>query len=251
MNKDNFDEILTEALRDYIKDTESNAEAVPKVKFSERHEKNMEDIFKAVENGELGDFDDSQNDGTLKKNDLIEVKFKKYSFTKFTRIAALILLGLLITLAVTPSMTAWRSEDTEFYGENKDDYAWLLRNDTTNVLESSVENSGEYMEMFGYLPEGFEIKEIIELKSGKRIIIKNNRDEEINLKVLKDTNRAVDMRDKNTKIMYINDIEIKYIKSENKNLFFWNDSNTEYELYSEINYEILYKVLENMKFKNF
>ena len=250
MKKDNFEEILTEALRKYIKDTESKAEVVPKVKFSERHEKNMEDIFKAVENGEFGNFETGTT-SDLKKNDLIEVNHKKYYFTKFTRIAALILLGLAITLAVTPSMTAWRSEDTEFYGENQDDYGWLLRNDTTEDLESNVENSGEYLEMFEYLPDGFEVKSVKETRTRRHIVIKNGIGDEIILRILNDINRALDVEDEESKIMYIDDIKIKYVKSKKQNAFFWNYNNDEYQLYSEIDFEILYKVLENIKFKNF
>ena len=249
MKKDNFDDILTEALRDYIKDTEAKAEVVPKVKFSERHERNMEEIFKAVENGTLCNFEDNEVDEYSKKNELIEVKFKKYSVTKFTRIVALILLGLLITLAVAPSMTAWRSEDTEFYGENQDDYAWFLKNDTTRLLESNVKNSDEYLEFFGYLPEGFEFKNIKTNKSGKRIVIENASGEEINLRIVNDINRAFDMENENGKIVYKNGVEIKYVKSENKNVFLWNINKN--ELYSEIDFEILYKVLENIKFQNF
>ena len=60
MKIDNFDEMLKETLREYVKDTES--EPTEKIKFSKRHERNMEAIFKSIENGTLGNFDTEEND---------------------------------------------------------------------------------------------------------------------------------------------------------------------------------------------
>ena len=248
MKRDDFDEMLTEALKEYVKDTEINSADVPKVKFSERHKRNMEDIFAAVENGTLGNFNLREDDGLSKQKDLNKSRSKMYYFYRFSKVAIWILLGLVALLVAAPSMTAWRSEDTEFYGENQDDYAWLLRNNTTEILESNGENSGEYMNLFGYLPEGFEIKDVIYGKELERIIIKNNENKEIILKVIKNVNRAVDMEDKYDKILYINNTEVKYTKVENKNVFFWNYNNVEYHLYSEIDFEILCEILKNIKY---
>ena len=248
MKQDNFDEMLTEALKEYVKDTEINSEDVPKVKFSERHKRNMEEIFAAVENGTLGNFNLKEDDEVSDQKDLDKSRSKMYYFYRFSKVAIWILLGLVALLVAAPSMTAWRSEDTEFYGENQDDYAWLLRNNTTEILESNDENSGEYMNLFGYLPEGFEVKNVIYGKDYERIEIKNSVNETIDLKIIKNVNRAVDMEDENEKIIYINEIEVKYTKVENKNVFFWNYNNVEYHLYSEIDFEILCEILKNIKY---
>lgn len=248
MKRDDFDEMLTEALKEYVKDTEINSADVPKVKFSERHKRNMEDIFAAVENGTLGNFNLREDDGLSKQKDLNKSRSKMYYFYRFSKVAIWILLGLVALLVAAPSMTAWRSEDTEFYGENQDDYAWLLRNNTTEILESNDENSGEYMNLFGYLPEGFEVKNVIESKDAVHLEVKNDKNEEISLKIIKNVNRAVDMEDENEKIIYINEIEVKYTKVENKNVFFWNHINVEYHLYSEIDFEILCEILKNIKY---
>ena len=246
MKKDNFEEMLAKTLKEYVKDTEKKSEPVSKVEFSKRHEKNMEEIFKAVENGTLGNFEFIEVE-----NDLIKVKYNKYFPTKFVRIVALIVIGLLISLTVAPRLTAWQSEDSEFYGENQDDYAWLLKNDTTEILESNLENSGDYSDIFGYLPEGFEIKDVIEAKNYERIEIKNQDNKEINFKIVKNVNRALDTKEENEKVLYIDGIEVKYTKFEKRNVFWWNNNNNEYQLYSEIDFEILYEILKNIKFKNF
>ena len=248
MKKDNFDEMLTKALREYIKDTENNADPVSKVNFSKRHEKNMEDIFTAIENGTLGNFEESEKE---LGNNMIEIKFKRSSLIKFAKIVAFILLGIVVSLSVAPRLTAWRSEDSEFYGENQEDYAWHLRNDTTEILESNVENSGEYLEIFGYLPEGFEVKNITSGMDRERIEIKNYDNMVISLRIIRNVNNAIDMKNNDGQIIYMNDMKIKYIKTKNQNIFLWNYNNNEYTLYSDIEFEVLYEILENIKFENF
>lgn len=248
MRRDDFDEMLTEALKEYVKDTEINSADVPKVKFSERHKRNMEDIFAAVENGTLGNFNLREDDGLSKQKDLNKSRSKMYYFYRFSKVAIWILLGLVALLVVAPSMTAWMSEDTEFYGENQDDYAWLLRNNTTEILESNGENSGEYMNLFGYLPEGFEVKNVIESKDAVHLEVKNDKNEEISLKIIKNVNRALDMEDENYEISYIEGTEIKYLKVGKQNVFIWNYDNSQYTLYSEISFESLHEILKNIKY---
>lgn len=248
MKKDNFDEMLTKALREYIKDTENNADPVSKVNFSKRHEKNMEDIFTAIENGTLGNFEESEKE---LGNNMIEIKFKRSSLIKFAKIVAFILLGIVVSLSVAPRLTAWRSEDSEFYGENQEDYAWHLRNDTTEILESNVENSGEYLEIFGYLPEGFEIKALYENNLRLRIVFEDYQNEEFYLKITKNITKAIDIEDKVYKEIQINNVKVMYTEEEGKNIFLWNYGNDEFYLYSGCDFTELNKFIENIDFEKF
>ena len=68
MKNDNFDEILTETLKEYVKDKERKTEDVPKVEFSKRHEENMKKLFKSVADGTFDDIEETRIELKNKKN---------------------------------------------------------------------------------------------------------------------------------------------------------------------------------------
>ena len=73
MKNDNFDEILTEALKEYVKDKERKTEDVPKVEFSKRHEENMKKLFKSVADGTFDDIEETRRGRHMKKQNVLNL----------------------------------------------------------------------------------------------------------------------------------------------------------------------------------
>lgn len=109
MKKEKFDEELKEALREYVKDTES--EPIEKIKFSKRHEKNMEAIFKSIENGTLGNFEVANLKDEVKANTEIKSSARSihFSYSRLARVAIFVIFALVVSLAVAPGLEAWRT----------------------------------------------------------------------------------------------------------------------------------------------
>lgn len=248
MKNDKFEDMLTEALREYVKDTEKQSEPVPKVKFSERHEKNMEKLFKSVADGDFGTFD--ANDDT--ENQEIKVFNARRSYIKYVKVAAFILLGLVASLAVAPSMTAWRKEDLDIYAGKTDEYAWGLNNNISERLEKSIKDPEKYMDKFGYLPEGFELKSVTD-NTLYLFIEFNNNEKKLTIKIMKNIETAIDVDDKPYERLYINDKEIYFLDREDENIFIWNEKTNQYRMYFNFNMELneVLKVIENIKYEDF
>ena len=157
MKKENFDKQLKETLIEYVKDTES--EPAEKIKFSKRHERNMEEIFKSIENGTLGNFEVEENVAENKtKNNMLSVFSNRVTFNRVARVTIFVLFALVVSLIVAPGIEAWKTEDLNLYEDERGEYAWVLPNDVSEMLDHKVESGEEYLEIFGWLPEGAEVK---------------------------------------------------------------------------------------------
>lgn len=241
MKNDNFDEILTETLKEYVKDKERKTEDVPKVEFSKRHEENMKKLFKSVADGTFDDIEETR----------IELKNKKNIYIKHVRVAAFILLGLIVSLAIAPTMSAWRKEELGLYGDDMDEYAWGLRNDTTEILEAPRNNVDEYKDLFGYMPEGFEMVKAIKTHFFLYIEFENKNSEKIKFKCTFELNNAIDM----TEIYYdrqkFDGFDVKYVEKIDENIAIWFNDGCEYRLYGNFGWDEIEKIISNIKYEEF
>ncbi len=247
MKKENFDKQLKETLREYVKDTES--EPAEKIKFSKRHERNMEEIFKSIENGTLGNFEVEENVAENKtKNNMLSVFSNRVTFNRVARVAIFVLFALVVSLIVAPGIEAWKTEDLNLYEDERGEYAWVLPNDVSEILDHKVESGEEYLEIFGWLPEGAEVKvlkdnsEILHM----RIIFGESF---VNFKrYKKDFYGATDIKEEKTEII-INDKVVSYVAMTGNHLFKWNDDTREYMMYGNIGYDKLLKITENLNYE--
>lgn len=247
MKKENFDKQLKETLREYVKDTES--EPAEKIKFSKRHERNMEEIFKSIENGTLGNFEVEENVAENKtKNNMLSVFSNRVTFNRVARVAIFVLFALVVSLIVAPGIEAWKTEDLNLYEDDHGEYAWVLPNDVSEMLDHKVESGEEYLEIFGWLPEGAEVKV---LKNNSEIlhmrIILNNQ--YVNFKMYNSNiGGATDI--KGSKIeKVINNKTMSYIKTAENHLFTWRNKTKEYILYGNIEYIELLKIIEKLNYE--
>lgn len=250
MKKDDLDEMLTEALREYVKNTEVQSEEVSKVKFSQRHEKNMEQLFKSVADGTFENFDD---DGELEndKNNVVELKNSKHIYIKYAKVAVFILLGLVASLAIAPSMSAWRKEELGLYGDEMDDYAWGLRNDKTEILEAPKKNIDEYVNKFGYLPEGVQVSKVEDNPFYLYIQFEGEDNKNFIFKLTKKINNAIDMEETGFEKCDINDFEIMYVEKSGESTAIWFKNEKEYRLYGDIDWNETIGIISNIKYKEF
>ena len=250
MRQDNFENQLTEALKDYVKTKESESADVPKVEFSKRHEENMKKLFKSVADGTFGDFEDTE-DYNLEETSKVGLKNTRSIYIKPLKVAVFVLLGLIVSLAIAPTMSAWRKEELGFYGEDMDEYAWGLRNNKTEILEAPRNNVDEYMEMFGYLPEGFRMVKNMEGQIWRYVEFKDENNNNLNIKKRENSNGAIDMDDVEFEKRYINNIEITYVEKTDKKIAVWCIGENEYQLYGNIEWDEIKKIISNIKYENF
>ena len=248
MKKENFDEMLKETLREYVKDTES--EPTEKVKFSKRHERNMEAIFKSIENGTLGNFEveeDVENTESDENTKIITIN--KFNFRRLTKVAIFVILALIVSL-VAPGIEAWRTDDLNLYGENQDEYAWRLPNDISEMLEVDGTSGEEYLEIFGYLPEGAKIEKVVDRESSFYLKFDINGTDFI-LRVLEKNNTIIDSESTIKKKIYSDNIKttiLCYSKLD-VDTYVWNDSQKIYRLYGYIEENEILKIIENINYE--
>lgn len=250
MGKDNFDEILEKTLKEYVKESEAKNVNVPKIRFSKRHEANMEKLFKAVENGNLGDIESNKKD-TRSKNIIDFATLKKSNYMKYIKIAVFILIALVTSMAIAPTMRAWRKEDISVYSRSRNNYAWLLKNDKTETIESTNSDYQEYMEAFGYLPDGFEIESVVSDSMNLYIKFKNLEEEEIILKVSHNINNAIDFKENYLKKIEKEKFEILFFEKEILDIFVWEYDEKEYYIYANNKFDEIIKMIENINFEKF
>lgn len=250
MKQDNFENQLTEALKDYVKTKESESADVPKVEFSKRHEENMKKLFKSVADGTFDDFEDTE-DYNLEETSKVGLKNTRSIYIKPLKVAVFVLLGLIVSLAIAPTMSAWRKEELGLYGEDMDEYAWLLRNDITEIHEGSNEKLEEYGNMFGYLPEGFEITKNITSQMWTYIEFEDINNNKLEIKKSQKSNDAVDMDDVEFEKRYINNMEITYVEKTDKKIVTWCIGKNVYQLYGNIEWKEIEKIISNIKYEEF
>lgn len=241
MKKENFDEDLRETLKEYVKDTES--EPTEKIKFSKRHERNMEEIFKSIENGTLGNFEVEEND----VEEIDECK-KKFVFYRVARVAIFILLALVVSLAVAPGIEAWKTDNLNLYEDERGKYAWVLPNDVSEMLNHKIESGDEFSGIFGWLPEGAEVKVLKDSSGGSHIIILVGS-KNINFKIYDKNISIVSDIDKKNSEVIINDKIISYIKTNENHCFAWNDKERGYKMYGNVEYKEMVRVIGNLNFE--
>ena len=246
MKKENFDEMLKDALREYVKDTES--EPTEKIKFSKRHERNMESIFKSIENGTLGNFEVVSKDDCENSNVKANAHGISFSYNRFAKVAIFVISAIVVSLAVAPGIEAWRTDELSLYGENQDEYAWLLPNDITERLEIDVENGEEYLEIFGYLPEGIEIEKIVDSASSLYIKV-NSFDKNVNLRVFENNKPTIDMEFENKRDVFLDDLKIEIYLNNNVETYIWNKNKRMYRLYGDIESTEIIKIIESINYE--
>ncbi len=246
MKKDNFDEILEKSLKEYVIESEKKNENVPKIRFSKKHEKNMEKIFKAVENGNLNEI---KEDKTRKVIELTHIK--KNNYMKYIKIAIFVLVALVASIAIAPSMKAWRTEDLSVYRRSRNDYAWLLNNDKTETMEGAHSDYEEYMEAFGYLPDGFEIESVVNDAIARFIKLKNLDGKEIILKINENFNNAVDFEEDYLKKIETAKFEVLFFERKTLNIYVWQYDEKDYFIYTKYEFDEIIKIIENMNFEKF
>ena len=244
MKHDNFEDLLTEALKDYVKTTEAESVDVPKVEFSKRHEMKMEKLFKSVADGSFGDFEKEERTKVGLKN-------KASIYIKPAKVAVFVLLGLIVSLAIAPTMNAWLKESFDLYGDDKDEYAWVLKNDKTDILEAPKNNLGECVGIFGYLPEGYKITKNSAGQMWAYIEIEDENNQKVEIKKSKKSNGAVDMDESDYEKRKIDNIEITCIEKEDENIAIWCIAENEYQLYGKLEWNEIEKIISNIKYEEF
>lgn len=250
MKKDNFEDMLTEALKDYVKTKEAESADVPKVEFSKRHEMNMKKLFKSVADGTFGDFEDTAENSNEEKTK-VELKNTRSIYIKPIKVAVFVLLGLVASLAIAPTMSAWRKEELDLYGDDKDEYAWGLRNDKTEILEAPKNEISEYEGIFGYLPEGYKIIKSVDTQIWRYVEFKDENNNSLNIKKRINSNGAIDMDDVESEKRYINNLEITYVEKNDKKIVAWCIDENEYQLYGNIEWDEVEKIISNIKYEEF
>ncbi len=254
MKKENFDEMLKDALREYVKDTE--AEPTEKVKFSKRHERNMEAIFKSIENGTLGNFEvepatEIENVEVTENVENTEntkiITINKFNFRRLTKVAIFVIFALIISL-VAPGIEAWRTDDLNLYGENQDEYAWILPNDISEMLEVDSASGDEYLKIFGYLPEGAKIEKALDSVSGLFIKI-GIYDKYANLRIYSNNNPTIDLENLISKEILLNGRKIEVYFNDDIDVYVWTNELRMYRLYGNLNENEMKKIIEKINYE--
>lgn len=246
MKKENFDEMLKDALREYVKDTES--EPTEKIKFSKRHERNMESIFKSIENGTLGNFEVVSKDDCENSNVKANAHGISFSYNRFAKVAIFVISAIVVSLAVAPGIEAWRTDELSLYGENQDEYAWILPNDISGMLEVDNNSGEQYLEIFGYLPEGTELEKVVANTSSLYIkVISVNGT--FNFKVNKSLyNISTDSENVDKKEILIDNMKVNYYIMDNNRAFLWNNKESLCHLYGNLEYSEMISIIENIDY---
>lgn len=229
MKKDNFDEELRNALQEYVQN--SNYEITEKVKFSKKHKAKMNKLFEDVREG---------------KRTSDKSHSHQFNVNKFIKVAVFILIVLFVTVFVAPNMMAWRKGKLGIYGEKQEEHSWTLPNDTSEILENNPLENEEYINVFGYLPEGYIVDEIRITENSQYIKLKFANDD-LTFKVSKSINQASDTEGMEVENIVIDDKNMIFMK-KNTNIFIWSDNVNGYRLYSELAKEELIKVIENINY---
>ena len=246
MKKENFDEMLKETLREYVKDTES--EPTEKVKFSKRHERNMEAIFKSIENGTLGNFEveeDVENTESDENTKIITIN--KFNFRRLTKVAIFVILALIVSL-VAPGIEAWRTDDLNLYGENQDEYAWILPNNITERLEVDNKSGEEYLKIFGYLPEGAKIEKVVDSESSLYLKIKVY-EENFAFRIIKNDKPILDQENLIKKEINIGNTVVMLYSKDATDTFIWNIDEKTYRLFGKLDEKENLQIIENLNYK--
>lgn len=246
MRKENFEEMLKDALKEYVKDTESKP--VEKIKFSKRHEKNMEEIFKSIEEGTLGNFEVEENFAENNNTKVESISNRRVIFNRAIKVAIFAVLAIIVSLAVTPGIKAWKTGELKLFGDNQDEYAWVLPSDVSEMLDSEVENDEKYLEIFGWLPEGTKIESVNKNRYNVYITIANNEQKSV-LKILDETGKTkADTENVEHEIAIIDSKEVLYTLKKEKHTFIWKNEN-DYILYGNFQYDEMLKIIENLNYK--
>lgn len=236
MKLNNFDEELEIALREYVQNTEITANE--KVKFSKKHKQKMNKLFEDVKNYDFEKIAASDTKGNA----------YQFNVRKFARVAVFIILALLITIMVTPSMVAWRKEELGLYGGESGEYSWILPDDITGILENNPDDKMKYMKIFGYATEEYEIQEISSMAVSQYLKI-NVNDRNFFLRIYKDINQAIDVEEIMQKKLNINNIEILFLEKENFYSFVWEYNDRAFRLYGNLDFDEMVKIIENINYE--
>lgn len=237
MKMNNFDEELEQALLEYVQNTEVATNE--KIAFSKQHKKKMEKLFEDVRNS------------NFEKGNIDETKGNSYHFNVriFARVAVFIILALLITIAVTPSMVAWRKDKLDLYGGESGEYSWILPNDTSSILKSNAENVNvEDLTFFGFLPDDCKVIEGFYSSNSYYVKLECNG-KYISLKMSYETDRAIDVENIEFEKLIINQNDVFFLYKEGTNTFAWSYDNKNYDLHGNLNKDELIKIIENMNYE--
>ncbi|MBQ8299123.1 MAG: DUF4367 domain-containing protein [Clostridia bacterium] len=237
MKMNNFDKELEQALCEYVQNTEVTTNE--KITFSKKHKKKMEKLFEDVRNS------------NFEKGNIDETKRNSYHFNVriFARVAVFIILGLLITIAVMPSMVAWRTDKLGMYGDETDEYAWFLLNDITSILKNDGDGMKiEDLTFFEYLPKGSVVKEKVTMRNCYYIKI-NVDSEEFVFKVLLSSNRAIDTENIELKRIMINENETFLLEKDDVCSFVWYFDGKNYNLFGTLRKNEMIKIIENINYE--
>ena len=237
MKLNNFDEKLEIALREYVQNTEITVNE--KVKFSKKHKQKMKKLFEDVKNYDFEKIAASDTKGNA----------YQFNVRKFARVAVFIILALLITIMVTPSMVAWRKEELSLYGGESGEYSWILPDDITEILENNGESvRGEDLTFFGYLPEKSVVKTQEIVRNCYYTKIKVD-DKEIMFKVLCNSDRAIDIENTTEEKITIKEKEIFILEKDDVYSFIWYCDEKNYNLMGNLNKNDMIKIIENINYE--
>lgn len=133
-------------------------------------------------------------------------------------------------------------------GEHQDEYAWILPNDITERLEIDGKNTEEYLEIFGYLPEGAEIENVIDSAYGLylKVII---TEKYMNLRIYSNNKPTIDFKHLTAQKINLDGTEIERYSNENVDTYIWTNTEKMYRLYGDVDKTEMIKIIENMNYE--
>lgn len=224
--KNNLDEILTNALDEYVNNVPN--EEYEKVEFSEEHKKKMEDLIRSIKS----------------KED------KKHRMVVLRRVA-IILLGVVVVIGLfTPRISAWKEKIFEFFIKDKGEYEWVsYGNSEGKNLDTNDDRFYTDMvnSIFGYIPEGY-LRTDGELTPRVIKIKFEENSTYFELKIYKNANSGIDKENTQEKIIELNDFEVEYNSKYDIDTYTWNKEEYVYYLRGNLNEEEMIKIIKNIKY---
>lgn len=234
-----LDELLSAALPVYVKMRNENVnDADEEVAFSKEHEENMKKLFENMKNG---------------KNTTYHKSRTNIAKRLIPKVAIILIATYAMFGVFMPSNSAWKERITKFFVQDEGTgYSWVLYGDPDDLydLRFGEKNDGKSYKIsfLKYLPKGYTISKITNTSKSKYIKVENNSSR-ICLKITMALSNVLDNEETENDIVEINNRKIYYCQKDEEITFSWNDNEMMYNLYGNIEYNELVRIIENIDYE--
>ena len=236
-----LDELIHEAVKQPTKE-EPDTIKDEEITFSEEHEQKMQELFASVR----------------KKERLTQ------AFSVTTKVAAVIVVATALIVFTPTAINAWKEKIKEFFIKEEAEYSWIKFGDPSeadgfNVVHSGEDNglndmlsvsSGDLkVDFLGYVPEGFEVSEVVKDKPFSRLIALKKYENVLTIRITKESSKAMDTENQELIKIKIGNKKMYQTQKNNDTIIILENNGYVFKVLGTAEYKEIIKVIENINYE--